>query len=79
MGVEGSGTGNPDTGYSGYGSVGQFGLSGTFVASGHRPGDFTGDGVVDRAVFRPSDGRCFDGGGTHWPFGTNGDIPVPAQ
>ncbi len=42
-------------------------------------GDYDGDGRTDVAVFRPSSGTWFVNGGVTAPFGTSGDIPVPAD
>ncbi|HKX83398.1 MAG TPA: choice-of-anchor V domain-containing protein, partial [Pyrinomonadaceae bacterium] len=57
-----------------------FGASGDVAA----PGDFTGDGKMDIAVFRPSSGTWFimrseDFSFFAFPFGGSGDIPAPAD
>lgn len=56
----------------------QFGSSGDIPASG----DYDGDGEADIAVFRPSTGYWHilqsRNGSTSVPFGTTGDVPLPA-
>jgi uncharacterized delta-60 repeat protein len=49
-------------------------------------GDYDGDGVTDRAVFRPEDGSWYFSPSTVYPYelrsvqwGTSGDKPVPAD
>ncbi len=43
------------------------------------PGDFTGDGVADPAVFRPSTGTWYVRGWGSVRYGVSGDVPVPAD
>ena len=48
------------------------------------PGDYTGDGRTDVAVFRPSDGSWLVLRSENWsyysfPFGAAGDIPAPGD
>ena len=48
------------------------------------PGDFTGDGASDVAVFRPSNGSWYvmgsvSGAGLSYQLGTSGDVPVPGD
>jgi N-acetylneuraminic acid mutarotase len=44
-----------------------------------KPGDFTGDGQADLAVFRPSNGVWFINGVSNPQLGAAGDIPVPGD
>ncbi len=48
------------------------------------PGDYTGDGKSDVAIWRPSTGEWFilrseDATFYSFPFGANGDAPVPGD
>ena len=52
-----------------------FGMSGDIPV----PGDYDGNGVLDRAVFRPTDGRWYVDGQSTAFFGTSGDVPVPGE
>ena len=60
-----------------FGRIFSFGVSSDILA----PGDFTGDGKFDTAVFRPSTGNWFvnrtTAGILITTFGTNGDRPIP--
>jgi len=46
---------------------------------GYVPGDYTGDGVADIAVFRPATGLWVVRNHTRVNFGGPGDVPVPAD
>ena len=54
----------------------QFGVSGDIPA----PGDFDGDGKLDIATYRPSEGRWYVWTATNTPlsqlFGLDGDVPT---
>jgi hypothetical protein len=40
------------------------------------PGDYSGDGVTDLAVWRPSDGLWYIYGGATTQYGQAGDVPL---
>ncbi len=43
------------------------------------PGDFSGDGITEHLVFRPSSRQWLTRNGTSFVFGNSGDVPVPAD
>lgn len=49
------------------------------TSNAHRPGDYSGDGRTDAAVFRPSDGCWHVRAVGDVQYGQSGDIPVPAD
>lgn len=55
------------------------GVTGAGGGGGYVPGDYTGDGVADVAVFRPATGLWVIRNHTRVNFGGSGDIPVPAD
>jgi hypothetical protein len=59
----------------GNGTIIQWGTAGDIPV----PGDYDGNGSLEVAVFRPSNGYWFIQGGGALAFGADGDIPVPGD